>query len=516
MRTAIDPWRTPVVLAAGEASERSAIVQPLDLAERAAAAALSEAPGAGSRIDRVEVVGILAGAGKAPATNLSSRLRLSPRGIATTTVGGNSPQWLVGRAADDIAAGHAGAVLIAGAEALRSRGVSRNTRAGGGSSDEQAPDPIIGDAQPGLAAEEMAAGLLLPAHVYPLFESVLAHRSDRDLLQHRTFLGELMAPFSAVASGNPHAWFPDELAPGAISAPSPDNRITAEPYTKRMNAFMNVDQGAAVLVTSLGLAKELGLQDLVVFVWSCADATDVWFVSQRPDLGSSPGIAAASRALLEAAGVGVDDVSLFDIYSCFPSAVEIGASAIGIDLDDPRGLTVTGGLPYFGGPGNNYSTHAIATMVSSLRGSGPGSLGLVSALGWFITKHSIGLYGSSPPPDGYCRGDTSIAQAQIDGSAIQLADTPTGHATVVASTIVYDRDGSPSAAPVVAELPSGHRLVARADSQQLPALAAKNLIGSKVSVAGSPSSYEVVDYQGGSIGAAGLPRSRPTGSLGRR
>ena len=39
------------------------------------------------------------------------------------------------------------------------------------------------------------------------------------------------------------------------------------------------------------------------------------------------------------------------------------ARQLGIDGDDPRGLTLTGGLPYFGGPGNSYSLHGIAETV---------------------------------------------------------------------------------------------------------------------------------------------------------
>jgi acetyl-CoA C-acetyltransferase len=500
--TTFDPWRTPVVIAAGQASERSAIVTPLDLAERAAAIALADTRGVSSRIDRVEVVGILAGGGRAPARELSSRLGLSPARTATTTVGGNTPQWLVGLAADDISSGRADAVLIAGAEALRSRGLlterrSEEGRVTSGGKGESDADPVFGDTRPGLAPQEISAGMLLPAHVYPLFESVLAHRARRDFDAHRSYLGQLMSPFTAVASRTPHAWFSEKLDPEAISTPAPDNRVTAEPYTKRMNAFLSVDQGAALLVTSLGLAGDHGLGDRAVFIWSCADAADVWFPTQRPDLGSSPAVAAAARSVLGAAGVGADDVSMFDLYSCFPSAVEFGASAIGIETGDPRGLTVTGGLPYFGGPGNNYSTHAIASIVSSLRESTTGSLGLISALGWYITKHSLGLYGSSPSPQGYRRGDTAMAQIEIDASAVPFADSADGIATVVASTVVYDRDGSPSGAPVIAELADGSRVAARAADHELPYLIGRNLVGSRVSVKGSPPVYELLGEPGG-------------------
>ena len=492
MTAAVDAERTPVVIAAAETSERVELVGPLDLAERALAAVLADLPGL-SKVDRLEVVGILAGAGSAPAAELAARLGIDAAATATTTVGGNTPQWLVGRAADDISAGRARAVLIAGAEALRSHQARGSAPAGTVATRDPAPDPVIGDTRPGLSDHEMATGLFLPAHVYPLFESAIARRDGRTLGEHRAHLGRLMAPFTEVAATRPHAWFPEALSAEAIASPSPDNRVTAEPYTKRMNAVITVDQGAAVAVTSLALARELGVEDRAVFVWSTADASDVWFPSQRPDLATSPGISAAAGAALSAASLGIDEVARFDVYSCFPSAVQMGAAALGLRGDDPRGLTVTGGLPYFGGPGNNYSTHAIAAMAESLRGAPPSTVGLVTALGWYVTKHSVGLYGSSPPPRGYRRGHTAEDQRRIDASALAVTgDAGEGSvATVDAATVVYDRDGAPASAPMIATTGGGVRMVARAAPEILPDLGGVSLAGSTVTLTGSPPTYRL-------------------------
>lgn len=506
-----DPERTPVIVAVGEASEREAIVSPLDLAERAALAALAGTGGLASMVDRVEVVGILAGGGQSPASELSTRLGIKPAATATTTVGGNTPQWLVGRAADDVAAGRVRAVLVAGAEALRSHQARRDAGGptgggptgggptGGGATGSGDPgvavsaDPIIGDTRPGLSDHEMACGLFLPAHVYPLFESAIAARLGRGVEEHRAALGRLMAPFTEVAATRPHAWFPKVLSPDEISSPSADNRVTAEPYTKRMNAVIMVDQGAALVVTSLAVARDLGIEDSAVFVWSAADCSDVWFPSERPDLAASPAIGATASAALATAGVGIDDIARLDLYSCFPSAVQMAAGALGVAGDDPRGLTVTGGLPYFGGPGNNYCTHSIAAMFESLRGAPDHTLGLITGLGWYVTKHSLGIYGSSPPPDGYRRADCSEEQEKIDSAALVVAGDTGGPvvARVEAATVIYDREGNPSSAPVIARLDDGRRVVARASVSDLAALAGRNIAGEVVRVTGSPPEYHL-------------------------
>ena len=494
MTSGIDAEHTPVLIATGEASEHDDLVSPIDLAERAASQALASAPGLASAIERLEVVSILAGGGLAPASELAARLGIKPEVAVTTTIGGNTPQWLIGRAADDIAAGRVGTVLIAGAEALRSY-QQRPSHGGAAVGRGETPDPVIGDDRAGLSEAEVAAGLLLPAHVYPLFENAIAARAGRSLDEHRMALGWLMSPFTEVAATRPHAWFPRHLNPEEIATPAPENRVTAEPYTKRMNAVITVDQGAAVAVTSLAIASELGLADRAVFVWAAGDASDVWFPSERPDLASSPAIAAAANAALSAAGIGIgiDDITRLDLYSCFPSAVEIGASAIGISEQDSRRLTVTGGLPYFGGPGNNYCTHAIAAIAESLRGAPAGTLGLVTGLGWYITKHSVGVYASTPSPRGYRRGDTSAQQRRIDESALPVTADAGQRSTAIvdAATVVYDRDGEPQSAPVIATLPDGRRIAARADEKELPSLMGRNIVGMRVHVAGSPPSYRL-------------------------
>ena len=115
-----DPARVPVIAAVGQAIERDEPVGPIDLAERGARAALEAARGLAPRIGLVSVVGILSPVGPSPAGDLSARLGVEPARVETTTIGGNTPQWLVNRAASEIAAGRLDVALVAGAEAMRS------------------------------------------------------------------------------------------------------------------------------------------------------------------------------------------------------------------------------------------------------------------------------------------------------------------------------------------------------------------------------------------------------------
>jgi acetyl-CoA C-acetyltransferase len=249
-----------------------------------------------------------------------------------------------------------------------------------------------------------------------------------------------------------------------------------------MNSFANVDQGSALLVTTLAAARKAGLADQCIFPWSGATNTDVP-PAQRRQLDDSPGIRAAANALWKAARVGVDDIDYFDLYSCFPIAVEVGAAAIGLAMDDARGLTLTGSMSFFGGPGNNYTSHGIASAVLRLRESG--RFAYVSGNGGLLSKHSLGLYGREPNPNGFALADTSAEQEAINASADDVVFAAEGQATVEGGTVIYDRSGSAVAAPVIARLDDGSRVVALAETELLPDLIGRSLVGERILVTGA-------------------------------
>jgi acetyl-CoA C-acetyltransferase len=321
---------------------------------------------------------------------------------------------------------------------------------------------VIGDPRPGSSEYEMAHLAVAPTQVYPLFETALRHAAGRSVDEHQRVISELWSGFAAVAAGNPNAWSRTPFTADEIRTVSPDNRMVAYPYPKRMCANIDVDQAAALLLCSHEAARDAGVpDDRMVFPLSGAGAHDHYFFSERWSLAESPAIGAAAAAALVAAGLGIDDVARFDLYSCFPSAVEIAMGALGLrgaGGGDHRPLTVTGGLAYAGGPGNDYVTHSIAAMVDACRAD-PGSVGLVTALGWYVTKHAVGLY-SSRPPDGIAPVDDASLQTAVDaGPGRETAGAYAGPATLEATSVAFERDGAPGHAIVTALTPEGRRVL---------------------------------------------------------
>jgi acetyl-CoA C-acetyltransferase len=410
----------------------------------------------------VQVVNTISWAYRDSPGLLAEAIGAQPREKVYTAVGGNTPQWLVSRTAEAIVRGDVRLAVIAGGEAMRSRARWRETI-------QQRwrrwtpPQQMLGDTRAGVNDIEVKHGAHIPARIYPLFETAIRAQRRRSIAEHQRRLGELCARLSQAAADNPYAWFPQARTAAEITTVTPENRMICAPYPKFMNAIMEVDQAAAVIMTSVAAAQELGIpSDRWVYLWGCADAVDIWYFSERANLHVSPALALAGRRALEMARITIDEIDWFDLYSCFPCAVELAGDALGIAEDDPRPLTVTGGLPYFGGPGNNYSLHAIAAMAEKLRRE-PQRKGLVSAMGWYATKHSLGIYSGAPPEHEWRRLDSPIDQAELDAAPHPILVEADGRGTVEGYSVGFDRAGEPEAAIVVGRLEEGSRFIANTE-----------------------------------------------------
>ena len=461
----LDP-RTPVLVGVGQWSNRvdrgEPAVEPAELVAEALRRAADDS-GAGAALlraaDAVRIVSIFSIRYRNAAALVASRIGAEPRDAAVSPVGGNQPQVLVHQACHDILAGDADVVLIGGAEAWRTRSAARasGTSAGWTVQDESVPLPRSTGPEAELNhPAELQRGIAMPTEIYPLFEQALRHRRGRSIDEQLDVVGALWSGFSQVAAANPHAWVQQAMTPAEVRTAGPDNRWVTWPYTKVMCANNAVEQGAGLILCSAAKASALGIaRDRWVFPLAGTEAHDTHAVSHRGDLHSSPAIRLAGRRLFDEAGLGIDDVAHVDLYSCFPSAVEIAADELGLSLD--RSLTVTGGLSFAGGPWNDYVGHSIAAMAGVLR-EDPGSIGLVTANGGYVTKHALGLYSTEPPAAGRGGFRWADVQDEVDAQPTRAVCTePDGAAVVESWAVTHARDGSPEKAVAACLLDDGRR-----------------------------------------------------------
>jgi acetyl-CoA C-acetyltransferase len=457
----LDP-RTPVLVAVGQVEQRTtdlaAALEPTDLLAEAVRTAAADAGtdrllGA---IDTVAVIQILSHTYRDPGALVAAATGMAPARTILTDEGGNYPLALLNRACREIQSGASDGWLIGGAETWRTRQALRTAGAAAPWTVQDpvvAPTELVTNGRPIFNDAEATSGALLPAAAYALFENARRAARGWTIEQHRDRIAELYAGFSAVAVDNPHAWIREPWDATRIRAATEDNRMIGFPYTKVMNANNAVEQAACVVLTSAQRAAELAIaRDRWIFPWAGTDAHEHWFMSDRWSLAAAPAIGVAGRTALALADVGVDDLAHVDVYSCFPSAVEIAADEIGLPPDRP--LTVTGGLSFAGGPWNNYVSHSIATMCERLRAD-PGSLGMVTANGGYLTKHAIGIFSSEPPTGGFQHRNV---QAEVDAlPSRQLATGAHDDVQVESAVVMHGRGNVAERATVAALLADGRR-----------------------------------------------------------
>ncbi len=406
---------TPVIIGVGQVSERPdssgyAARSSMDLAGAAMAAAFGDARAVqplGPALDTLaairqfEISGTRYPAPFGHADNppraIARRVGADPERAILEIVGGQGPQRLIGELAAEIAAGRSRMAAVVGAEAistarlLQSRGEMRDwsETVGGTIEDRGYGHEGVYDA----ALLQHGAGT--PIASYALAENARRSRIGLSLEEYRAAIGALFAPFTRVAAANPHAAAPTVRTVAELALLSEQNRLLAEPYGRLVVARDQVNQGAAIVIASVGEARALGVpEDRWVHIHAVADCAEPSLLS-RADLERSPAAVAAILTALDIAGAGWPDIDLVDLYSCFAIPVFNLLDAFGLAADDPRGWTLTGGLPFFGGAGNDYSGHAIAEAVARCRAA-PGQRALVGANGGIMSKYAAGIYSTAP------------------------------------------------------------------------------------------------------------------------
>jgi len=457
----------PVLVGAGEVVDRpadpAAGLEPLELMAVAARRAADDA-GAPllAHVDTVAVVPNVFHDYGDTATLLADRLGCPSGHRLVTTWGGNTPQSLVGWLCDEVVAGRTELALVAGAEAVHTlRALGKRGIEPAWTPHRPTDVPRWGDLRAGTSALESRHGMREAFVTFALVENAFRAARRQSLADAGREIGAFAERCTWIAAANPSAWFPEAKSAATLTTVTATNRMVAFPYPKYLNAILEVNQGAALLVTSDVAARRLGVAaDRWVYPWAGADVAEPWHLSERPVLHELAGTRRAAAALLEAADRRIDDVTHLDLYSCFPVASRLSAATLGLDPGTSRTLTVTGGLPWFGGPGNNYGTHALAAMMARLRRD-RGATGLVHGLGWNCTKHALAVLGGSPPPRGWRRVDTSAIQTAVDAQpAPPLVAEAAGPGTIETYTVVHGRDGAPERGAVIGRLTDQRRFLA--------------------------------------------------------
>lgn len=478
---------TPVLVGVGVVTQReedaSRAAEPLDLMLQAVrTAALDATPSRhGDLVRAVQWIGVPQGRWRYrdPARAIAHAVGATAAHSVLASVG-VLQQSLLGEACRAIASGERDAAVVTGGDA--GYRILRAKLAGERAAERQqdtVPDEHLVPAEELRHPAELRAGAKMPVGLYAIIES--AHRAAHgwSVDAHRDRMARTYARFSAIAQDNPHAWNRERLEAAQIRDASQRNPMQAFPYTRRHCSTWNVDQAGALIFCSAGRAESLGIAPRRwVFPLASAESNHMTHVAARVALGACPGAGIAGRAVLDATGLGIADVDLLDLYSCFPVAVATYAEALGIP--DDRDLTVTGSMAFAGGPYNNYVLQATCRIAELLR-AGAGRHGLVSSVSGILTKQAFGLWSRAAGPAEYVQRDVSAEVARATAT-LPIVDAESGAGRIAGYTVLHERDGPPVGVAVI-DVPGGRAVARTTSGGDVARMQSEELCGADVRLA---------------------------------
>ena len=486
MVAGLDP-RTPVLVGAAAITQRSSdpstASDAVELMVAALRAAADDAGGPDPHrlIKQAEI--IMAPGGSWPSADpgrvVAEQLGITPKTLLAEL--GVLQQTLFTKACEAIVAGDASVVLVCGGEA-RARAASAAKAGVTIAPEPAAPGPadiILAPAREVVSQLEIHRKLYVAARQYAMIETALRAAAGQTIAEHAKEVAQLWDGFADIARKRPEAW-KQNATPLGDGGATPANPWYSWPYTKQHCSYWTVDQAAGHILCSVEAAEAAGIpSDRWVFPLAAAESNAMVMLSERVEPNRSPAIAATGKALTELTGIAPADVDFLDIYSCFPAAVRVQAAELGIRADRP--WTVTGGMPFGGGPLNNYVLQSTARMVDVLR-ENPGATGLVTSISGFITKQGMGLWSTTPPTTLFRNADVTdealatTAKAPVDGDYA-------GPAKVVGYTVTYEGT-EPKTGVAIAAAPSGvHTIVTSEDPKVLADMTTSEWVGRSIEIA---------------------------------
>ncbi len=466
-----DSDRIPVIIGVGQVNDRPARTE-MGLDSRAL---MFSALQAAEKDAGASVLGVLDWLGvedqiSFPDPEIHNRLadllpRRPPQVVRTHQASGDGPVQLINDAANLIGRGVIRIAAAVGGEAMRT--AAQNAKAAPNSSG--AADRLTAAAQAGALPLARKYGLFYPADVYPFYENATRAAWRQTLAEAQRETAQIWSGFSKTASENPHAWLQTPVSADVILERTADNRMISFPYTKLMVANSSVNQGAAVIVASLAVGRELGIpEERLVFIGAGASSHEPDDFLMRERYVESPSLVASIKCVLDFNALQPSQIDHLELYSCFPCIPKMARRQLNWPLNRPH--SVYGGLTFGGGPIGNCMMHAAAAMVGKIRSTGGN--GLIVANGGFAThSHCIVLTARMLPagtfPQNY---DVQPIADALRGKPPTLLEHYSGPGTIETYNVPYDRQGLPVGATIIARTFAGERFVAAVEPGNEPTL----------------------------------------------
>ena len=333
----------------------------------------------------------------------------------------------------------------------------------------KAKEDLYGDEE----LEELGA---MAVGYYATMETALRKNDNENIEEHQNNIASMYEEFSKVASNNEDAWLDHPYSKKEILETSKKNKMLAYPYNKLHCTSWNVNQSAALIICSEELANKLEIDNKKrVYPISSSENNHMIAIQQRPKLYESLGMIYAAKSInrmMEQLDIRLD---AYDLYSCFPAAVKMFSKSLELGSESPK--TITGSMPYAGGPLNSFVIHSTVKMIQKIRAL-EARHGLVTGVSGMMTKQSFCVWGKEYQEQFIF--DDVTERAKLDEKPVELSNIAEGEGEIIGYTIIEGSEHASKAVLYLDDEKKHRKVVSSFDKNFINLLMEEEWVGKKV------------------------------------
>ena len=333
----------------------------------------------------------------------------------------------------------------------------------------KAKEDLYGDEE----LEELGA---MAVGYYATMETALRKNDNENIEEHQNNIASMYEEFSKVASNNEDAWLDHPYSKKEILETSKKNKMLAYPYNKLHCTSWNVNQSAALIICSEELANKLEIDNKKrVYPISSSENNHMIAIQQRPKLYESLGMIYAAKSInkmMEQLDIRLD---AYDLYSCFPAAVKMFSKSLELGSELPK--TITGSMPYAGGPLNSFVIHSTVKMIQKIRAL-EARHGLVTGVSGMMTKQSFCVWGKEYQEQFIF--DDVTERAKLDEKPVELSNIAEGEGEIIGYTIIEVSEHASKAVLYLDDEKKHRKVVSSFDKNFINLLMEEEWVGKKV------------------------------------
>ena len=324
-----------------------------------------------------------------------------------------------------------------------------------------------------LDIEEKELGSMAVGY-YAILESAFRSMLQNNHEEHNNYLSEIYSSYSEIAASNEDGWIEKPLDKEDIKTESNKNLRQAFPYNKYHCTSWNVNQACAIIICSEDVADKLDIpSNKRVYPLASSENNHMITTLQRPNLIEPAGMHLAANFILNICNKNNLIPNLYDLYSCFPVAIQMFAKSL--NLNDIKDKTITGAMPFAGGPLNSYVLHSTAKLIEKLRENN--GIGIVTGVSGMMTKQSYALWSKNKEID-FTHKDVT-KDAEIIEKPLELSEFEDGEGKIVGYTVINKKDIN-KAIIYVETINNKRKLITSSDKTIIDSMEKNEWVGKKI------------------------------------